>query len=73
GTHEVVDSDTCDVLVAPLNDVKEWIRDLLVRHRVSLYEERKHRGFLRGLVVRHSQGTGETLVGLTDHQAAKKS
>ncbi len=64
GTHEVVDSDTCDVLVAPLNDVKEWIRDLLVRHRVSLYEERKHRGFLRGLVVRHSQGTGETLVGL---------
>ena len=64
GTHEVIDSDVCNTLAGPINAVKEWLRGLIRRHRVSIYDETSHQGFLRGLVVRHSVATGQTLVGL---------
>jgi len=63
GTHEVVDSDSCDILLAPINGVKEWIRGLLEKHRVHIYDESKRKGFLRGITIRHSETTLETLIG----------
>lgn len=63
GTHEVADSDSCDILLAPINGVKEWIRGLLEKHRVHIYDEKTRKGFLRGIVVRHSETTLETLIG----------
>ncbi|GJL77574.1 MAG: 23S rRNA (uracil-C(5))-methyltransferase RlmCD [Nitrospinaceae bacterium] len=63
GTHEVADSDRCDILLPPINEVKEHIRGLLIKHRVLIYSEKWHKGFLRGIVVRHSEATGETLIG----------
>jgi 23S rRNA (uracil1939-C5)-methyltransferase len=64
GTHEVEDSDQCGILIPPINEVKEWIRKLLLKHHISIYNENTHKGFFRGLVVRHSPSTGESLVGL---------
>ena len=64
GTHEVVDSTTCDTLMPPVNAIKEWLRQLMMRHNVSIYDEKTHMGFLRGIVVRHSTATGQSLVGL---------
>ncbi len=63
GTHEVADSDSCDILLTPINEVKEWLRGLLEKHRVHIYDETKRKGFLRGIVVRHSETTLETLIG----------
>lgn len=63
GTHEVVDSFTCDTLLKPVNDIKEWVRGLMQTHRLSIYHEKKHKGLVRGLVVRHSLETGESLLG----------
>ncbi len=63
-SHNVVDSDQCDTLLPRINEVKEWVRLLLDRHSISIYDERAHKGFLRGLVVRHSESTGKTLLGL---------
>ena len=63
GTHEVADSDSCDILLAPINGVKEWIRGLLEKYRVHIYDETKRKGFLRGIVIRHSEITLETLIG----------
>jgi len=63
GTHEVADSDSCDILLAPINGVKEWIRSLLEKHRVHIYDEKTRKGFLRGIVIRHSETTLETLIG----------
>lgn len=63
GTHEVADSDSCDILLAPINGVKEWIRGLLEKHRVHIYDEKTRKGLLRGIVVRHSETTLETLIG----------
>lgn len=63
GTHEVADSDSCDILLAPINAVKEWLRGLLENHRIHIYNEKTRKGFLRGIVVRHSETTLETLIG----------
>ncbi len=64
GTHAVADSPSCDILHPAINEAKEWIRLLLAKHRISIYDEKKHRGFFRGLVIRHSESTRDTLVGL---------
>jgi len=70
GTHEVADSAVCDILLEPINAVKEWIRGLLEKHRVLIYDETKHKGFFRGMVIRHSEATGETLVGFITTKGA---
>ena len=64
GTHEVEDSDQCDILLPQINEMKEWVRCLLIKHQISIYNETAHKGFFRGLVIRHSASTGESLIGL---------
>ncbi|CCQ89317.1 putative enzyme [Nitrospina gracilis 3/211] len=64
GTHHVVDHVECHTLMEPITAIKEWLRGLIESHSLSIYNERRHTGFLRGLVVRHSAATGEALVGL---------
>ena len=68
GSHDVADSATCDILLPAINDTKEWLRQLLEKHEISIYHERSHRGLLRGLIIRHSSSTGETLVGLVTNK-----
>ena len=63
GTHEVADSDRCDILLSPINEVKEHLRGLLEKHKVHIYSEKWHKGFLRGIVIRHSESTQQTLIG----------
>ena len=50
GSHDVADSATCDILLPAINDTKEWLRQLLEKHEISIYHERSHRGLLRGLI-----------------------
>ncbi|MZH06174.1 MAG: 23S rRNA (uracil(1939)-C(5))-methyltransferase RlmD [Nitrospinae bacterium] len=64
GSHIIADSPVCDILLEPINQTKEWLRHLLKENQISLYNEKHHRGLVRGLVIRHSESTGETLVGL---------
>lgn len=63
GTHEVADSATCDILLSPINEVKEHIRALVEKHKVLIYSEKWKKGLLRGIIVRHSEATSETLIG----------
>ena len=63
GTHEVVDSATCDTLLEPINAIKEWVRGLMQQHRISIYHEKNHKGLIRALVVRHSPETEQSLLG----------
>ena len=64
GAHEVVDSNLCDTLMPPINAVKEVVRVLIKIFKVTIYDETRHKGFLRGIVIRQSPSTGETLLGL---------
>ena len=68
GSHDVADSPVCDILLEPINKAKEWLRELLKKNQISIYHEQHHRGLVRGLVIRHSESTGETLVGLITNE-----
>jgi len=64
GSHKVADSPVCDILLKPIIKAKEWLRQLLKKNQISIYHEKYHRGLIRGLVIRHSESTKETLVGI---------
>jgi 23S rRNA (uracil1939-C5)-methyltransferase len=64
GTHRVIDIGYCPVLLKPINEVKEAIRRIIEKSNVSVYNETHHKGFLRGLIIRESANTKESLVGL---------
>ncbi len=68
GSHEIANSTTCDILLPTINDTKEWLRQLLEKHDISIYNEHHYRGLLRGLIIRHSAFTRETLVGLVTYK-----
>ena len=64
GSHDVVSTEKCEILHEQINDAKEFIRELLIKHQVSIYDEKKHLGLVRELVIRHSPETNQLLVGL---------
>lgn len=68
GSHDIADSTVCDILLPRINETKEWLRQLVEKHDISIYQERHFRGLLRGLIIRHSPSTGETLVGLVTYK-----
>ena len=68
GSHKVADSPTCDILPEPINKAKEWLREILKKNQISVYNEGNHRGLVRGLVIRHSESTGEILVGMITNE-----
>ncbi len=68
GSHEVVDSQECGIMMPVIDSIREWLRPLLIKHQIPIYREKGHSGFLKGIVVRHSVSTGETLLGLVTTQ-----
>lgn len=62
GTHKIVDMDTCPIQLPQFNALIEPFKKLIEREPVTIYNELKHRGKLRNLVLRGSEKTGETLV-----------
>lgn len=70
GSHKVADSPVCDILLEPINNAKEWLRQLLKKHQISIHHEQHRRGLVRGLVIRHSESTGETLAGIITNKGS---
>ena len=64
GSHDIVSTKQCEILPDQINKIKEWIRELLIKHKISIYDEQKHLGLFRELVIRHSTQTNQSLVGL---------
>jgi 23S rRNA (uracil1939-C5)-methyltransferase len=62
GTHRIVDLITCPVELGQFDRVIGPLKDLLSEGHVSIYDERRHTGKLRHLILRGSERTGETLV-----------
>lgn len=54
GTHRVVDIRSCPVHHPLINEVMAGIHREIERHAVSIYDERRNRGWLRHVVVRVS-------------------
>lgn len=61
-SHAVVDGSTCDV-GHPVGDlVRSCVRDYIQQYRVRPYDEDRHQGSLRHVVVRVARRTGQVLV-----------
>ena len=62
GTHDVVDNDRCAILPPEMDAVKDAVIDYVNQFRVSVYEEKLHKGLLRHIYVRRGAVSGQILV-----------
>jgi len=69
-SHEVVDAPECPLLPGPLNFLWHGIRSLLAEEPITVYDERRHFGKLRHVVLRMGMNTGEILVGFVVKEPA---
>ncbi|MGE5674914.1 MAG: 23S rRNA (uracil(1939)-C(5))-methyltransferase RlmD [Mycobacterium leprae] len=61
GSHKIVDIKE-SVIQHPLaNEVLETVKELVEQHKISIYDERSHRGTLRHLLVRVGTKTGQVM------------
>lgn len=61
-THEVVAVSKCHIHDPQVDRAVACVRAWADRKRIPVYDERRHRGFLRHVVVRAAGETGEVLV-----------
>jgi 23S rRNA (uracil1939-C5)-methyltransferase len=64
GSHDVVDAAECRVQHPVGDAVRDAVRDWMRDHAVSPYDEHRHVGLLRHVVVRVGFATGQVMVGL---------
>lgn len=70
-SHQLVPVDDCLIQPEPINAVLRSVQQWLQQHpELRAYDEASHSGLLRHLLIRHSVGTGQTLVGLVLRQPA---
>lgn len=64
GSHDVVDQKECRIQDRSLSQIAWTVRDWAAREGIPVYNERTGSGFLRHLLLRKAQATGEILMGL---------
>ncbi len=64
GTHAIVNTDGCLVENEQAKQVVRAIRQLVRKHRIEPYDEDRHAGFLRHVIVRVGHESAEVLVTL---------
>lgn len=73
GSHQVVDQFECPVQNEDANAILRAVRSWVRYHQLEIYDERTGRGFLRHLVMRQCEMTGEILLGLVTTSQAPGS
>lgn len=59
---KIIDIDTCHLQRPVINDIRNAVRDFARTEGISFFDIRSHEGFLRNLVFRTSEHTGELMV-----------
>ena len=60
----VINTDGCLIVPEPFNRIRSYVYDWAVAGNHSFHHKRTHSGFLRSLVIRRGERTGELLVNL---------
>ena len=60
----ILDLETCYLQAPPSAQIVNWVRDFAKARGWSAHDPRRQRGFLRNLVIRNGQKTGELMVNL---------
>lgn len=61
-SHEIVDSDTCIVQHPVADSIRKAIREFIASNKLSIYDEKKHEGLIRHLVIRLGFNTKDLMV-----------
>lgn len=72
-SHRIVTIDRCPVAMPILNELLREVRTGLLKAGLSPYDERTGQGFLRHVVLRGGQETGEVLIILVVHHSPPTS
>ena len=61
-THDIVNIKYCPIQPEICDKIVDFIREKAPEYRISGYDEKKHAGDLKHIVIRNSAATGENLV-----------
>ena len=61
-SHDIVNIKYCPIQPAICDEIIEYIRETAPLHDITGYDEKKHKGLLRHVVIRSSAKTGDNLV-----------
>lgn len=67
GTHQIVPVQECLIQHPLHNRVLDSLRELVVKHRIPIYDERSGKGLLRHVLLKNGFATGEAMVVLVTH------
>ncbi len=72
-SHEIVPINTCliqgEIVDKIMNFIQEWIK----REKISTYDEKRHKGLLRHIVIRESKENGEVMIIFVTNSKKKES
>lgn len=71
-SHRIVPMNRCLLHDQKTHDVLQCIQKLLRKYRISIYDEKKRKGFLRHVLIRRAVQTQQTLVVLVAHEPIMK-
>lgn len=61
-SHDVIEVDNCGIQDKICDRVKEVIKSFIDKNKVSIYDEIRHKGLLRHVMIRTAFKTGEVMV-----------
>ena len=67
-SHDIIPFDTCYIETEIADKILKFIKNLMVKYRISPYDEDKRRGVIRHVLVRVGMHTGEVMVVLVTNE-----
>ena len=71
-SHRIVPYDTCLLHEPIMDEILKKIQRMLKKYRVSIYDEKRQRGFLRHVLIRRAVQTDQTMVVLVCNENMMK-
>uniref|UniRef100_A0A7V0Z5Z8 23S rRNA (Uracil(1939)-C(5))-methyltransferase RlmD n=1 Tax=candidate division WOR-3 bacterium TaxID=2052148 RepID=A0A7V0Z5Z8_UNCW3 len=59
GTHEVIDHNVCYINQKEINEIVSILRERIKKSDIEIYDESRHRGNLRHIIVKRGTNTGQ--------------
>lgn len=63
-SHRIVDTDVCDIQHSSNTEIIKAVREFLTENKISIYNERTHKGLVRHIMTKVGFKTGEIMVAL---------
>lgn len=72
GTHHCIDIRHCAIQDEANGQIINKIRDIIIERNISSYDEKKHTGYLRHVLIRTNKNGDRMIVFVTNSEKAKK-